>query len=669
MKLVKKECRKYAGPGWKPDAGNGLLRAEQVKYVVRTAVHNISHQRVLILYVYLRTQVLEGKTKPLWIMFQNRTEYMTLVNKEDGTICWRTAAFENLERDYYFIAQCAFYTAADEERVTKFCGIPYTSGFHSLERLQYGIQNRRQKEAQKRRDRNVISRMEPVKGLPRDLKSWIHREVMPAYIFYDYERKKVLQGYCTACRRDVQVIGAKHNKSGICPHCKRSVTYKSRGRKGRITDRATMQVFDRLSDSELVVRFVKAYWDYYSEENPKESIYENARIFLKWEDGKIQEEHYYYAYYGLLTPWKKGDRPVFSQWQYNFEADKTGYLYHRNLDDALKGTPWQYSQLGAYYLAEPKPLYAISYLVSYQRYPMLEYMAKLGLYRLVTEVVYDRSSYYGNEEVLNVKGRNLKEVLGVEKNMLPFLRKVNPGLAQMKLINQLIFYKMPLDEKLLSWCRESDVSHTENITVPLQYMSPYKLMSYAEEQFEKLQKKSWSGSGSYRKKEDLLTDYRDYLCMSEALEFDLKNSFVLFPANLKEAHDKVNDLSDKEQAEIYDKQIRKQFAILNEQYRFEKRGYVIVPPQSVKEIIEEGHVLHHCVGNYIKNIVKKKSTILFVRSEKEPEKPLCTVEVQGARLVQARIFDNAPPPPAISRFLEVWKQEVLRAPASIKAAA
>ena len=670
MKLGKKECRKYADFVWKPDSENGLLHAEQIKYVVRSAVRIIAHHRVLVLYIYPRTEILEGQIKPLWIVFQNRTDYLTLEYKEDGSAGWRTAALENLKRDYYFINHCAFYTAADEDRVTRFCNIPYRSGFHSLENLQSGIQYQRRKMAQERRDRLIVSRMKPVKGLPRDLKSWIHRELMPAYIFYDYKKgKKAMPGYCTACRREVQIAGAKHNESGMCPHCKRPVTYKSRGRRGNISDRATMQVFNRLSDSELVVRFVKVYRNYNHQDIPKENIYENARIFLKWEGGEVKEEHYYYAWHGLLTPWKKGDRPVFSQWQYNFEADKTGYLYHKNLDEVLKGTPWQYSQLKTYYLAEPEPLYAIQYLARYRRYPMLEYLVKLGLYRLATEVAYDNSFYYERNSVLNLEGKSLREVLGVDKSMLPLLQRLNPGIAQMKLIGQLTFFHIPLDEELLTWCSENQIGRSENITVPLQYMTPHKLMDYADEQFEKFKRESRHVSGGYWKKEDLLTDYRDYLCMSEALEFDLKNSFVLFPANLKKAHDKVNDLSDKEQVKAYEKQIQKQFTLLQERYRFEKWGYMIVAPRSVKEILEEGHILHHCVGSYVKSVVKRECTILFVRSRKEPKKPLCTLEVRGSRLEQARIFDNDPPPPSINRFLEVWMQEVLAAPVPAEIAA
>ena len=122
-------------------------------------------------------------------------------------------------------------------------------------------------------------------------------------------------------------------------------------------------------------------------------VYENARLFFRWEGNKIvSRESYYYCYaYGRITPWHKGDRPIFNHWQYNFEADCTGYLYCRNLDCELNGTPWQYSALREYYNGDPSPLYAGRYLSEYLRYPMLEYLVKLKLYRLATYVVYGDS--------------------------------------------------------------------------------------------------------------------------------------------------------------------------------------------------------------------------------------------------------------------------------------
>lgn len=670
-KLNKKECRKFSSPGWKINPNHGLVRAKQVEYLVRTAVRLIGGQRVLILYIYSREQAEKGNLQPELVMFQNRTEYITLAALENGVTRWRTACFDRLKGDYDFSSKCAFYSAADEERVLRFCKSRGMDGFDCLTDLQEDLMQQSQREAIQEKEKKILQRMKAVKAFPRNLKSWIHREIMPQYVFYDYQKgKKLFPGYCTACKKEVQVSGAKHKQEGVCPQCHRKVTFKSRGKRGCMGDRSTLQIFQRISDNELVVRIVKIYYDYYRQDIPRAGFYENARIFVRWDSaGKVTEEHYYYSYScGALTPWKKGDRPVFSRWQYNFQADNNGYLYHRNLDDVLKGTPWQYSQLKEYYLVEPEEFYALRYLYQYQRYPALEYLVKLYLYRLATAVAYGNYSDYAADAPLKLKGKNLQEVLGVDKSYLPLLQRVNPGTGQLRLIQSMIAKGFPLEERLFAWCSQNGVNREENITVPLEYMTAHKLMRYAEEQFARFRRTGWAGPGRYREMEYLLTEYRDYLCMAKKLKFDLHNSFVLYPANLPEAHDKATDLEKKEQKKVYNRKIRRQFSSLSKRFQFSRFGFMVVPPKSANEIIAEGHALHHCVGGYVSRVAEKQCIILFVRKEEEPEKPLCTLEVANGELMQARIYKNGDPSPQIQRFLDVWKAEVLQAPKLLRAA-
>lgn len=669
MKLNKKECRKFSNPNLKVNKRNGLLYAKQITYLVRTAIKIISGQRVLVLYIYNREQLQMENAAPEMVMFQSKTEYFTLARLEDGTTRWRTAAFDKMKGCYCFSNLCSFYSVSDEKRVIRFCDCFYNNGFGCLNSSQEKIARRRRLDIKQKGELQIIERMKVVKALPRDLKSWIHKEIMPSYVFYTYQKgKKCLSGYCTGCRKEVQVESPKHNMEGICPNCHKKVTFKSRGKRGYIQDRNTVQVFQRLSENELIVRVVKIYYNYYKKEVPFISIYENARIFVKWNDkGKVSEERYYSSFSsGDLTPWKRGDRPILNRWYYNFSADNTGYLYHKNLDEVLNNTPWKYSQLKAYYLAEPEPLYALRYLYEYQKYPMIEYLVKLHLYRLATAVAYHESDYFYNFPI-KLKGKNLKEVLGVDKVHIPLLQKTNPGTGQLQLIQKMIHKGIRLDEELLKWCSDRGVSRVENITVPLRYMTPHKLMRYAEEQYGLFHKKNWNDIG-YWKMEDMLNDYRDYICMSEGLNYDLHNSFVLFPARLPEAHDKINDLSDKEMNKVYNRQIKKQFGELKMQYGFEKYGFIVRPPISADEIIQEGHELHHCVGGYVKKVVKKESIILFVRKKDEANNPLCTLEVKDGKLEQARTYRNGMPSKEIQKFLDVWKKEILLAPVVRKVA-
>jgi len=45
--------------------------------------------------------------------------------------------------------------------------------------------------------------------------------------------------------------------------------------------------------------------------------------------------------------------------------------------------------------------------------------------------------------------------------------------------------------------------------------------------------------------------------------------------------------------------------------------------------VREGKTLHHCVGGYAARHIEGKTTILFLRHEKRPERPWMTIELTG----------------------------------------
>ena len=60
MKLDRRKCRKFAERDLNIPRGNGLLYAQQIEYIIRTAVRVIDHHKVLVLYVYSREEAAEG---------------------------------------------------------------------------------------------------------------------------------------------------------------------------------------------------------------------------------------------------------------------------------------------------------------------------------------------------------------------------------------------------------------------------------------------------------------------------------------------------------------------------------------------------------------------------------------------------------------------------------
>lgn len=666
-KIDKRACRKLAMPELEFNLNEGVLHVESFPYIIRTAVHNISGQRILVLYVYQRESILAGSIKPRWVMFHSRDDFATLSFREDAKATWQCSTLGSLDRIWGFDSKCAFYRQQDESRVARFCKCE-RGAISMLGYLQRLISYRKELERKWKKQRAIIERMKYVPVLPRDLKGFIHREVMPQYIFYDYQRKAPGHAYCTACRHEVRIAAAKHNASGTCPRCKKKITFKCRGRRGRIFDRATVQVLQKAEGNGLVLRIIKVYRSFADSDIPNHfEIWENARQFITLSSsGQCSVDAYYYHYKAGydLTPWCNGYRPVFDRWKYNFTADMSGVLYQRNLSDTLKDTPWAYSQLEAFSGIASFSGVA-TFLSAYIKRPKIEHLIKMKLYRLVSGIIYGGYSYSALQAI-NFNGENMRAILGIDRPYFPLLRELNPSIDQLHLIRQLLQADHKPSTEQIKWFIASKISNADAAKGLLAHMSVHKLQRYVEQQFAPEDEAALKRV-DYYKMNTLITDYHDYLCMCKELQYDVKNSFILFPRELKAAHDSVaKTLKDKRTAE-HEKAIAGSFDEWQKRYQYQSKELMMIPPHSAKEIVDEGAALHHCVRLYVKNVAEKKSVILFVRSVDEPDKSLCTVEVKDGQVTQARGFDNEEPPAQITAFIEQWKQRVLYA--SDKAAA
>ena len=261
--MDKRALRKQGIPKRKLNLRSGVFCAEQIQYIVCTAIKNIAHHRTLVLYVYEKEKVSAGDYTPRWTVFQDKEDYTTLCYEGKKTK-WRSSMFQNLGPTWDFTRKCAFYSVADEERISKFFKDSYRKGFDCIEGYQQSIANNRRRQAELKNQMTIVERMKVVKALPRDINTFMYRETLPHYVFYDYHKNKApMTGYCTACKKEVEVSGIKNNDKGFCPKCRKYVTFKSRGRRGYMHDRSTAQVIQRTSENEFVVRFVKAYCNYY----------------------------------------------------------------------------------------------------------------------------------------------------------------------------------------------------------------------------------------------------------------------------------------------------------------------------------------------------------------------------------------------------------------------
>ena len=652
--LNKRKCRKFAEPDLKMAAGNGILHADQIDYVIRTAVKIIDHHKTLVLYVYPRMQAVQGDFRPLWTVFQNKDDFITLEYRKDGSTAWRTAAFENLGDSWYFTNKCAFYSAADEMRVVGYLKNGCESGIQALVRFQSCIQERRSLERQRIREEKMINRMECVPTLPRGLKSWIHKSIMPAYFFYDYKRGgENVSGTCSSCGHEIRLSGVKQGNKSICPHCKHELIMKPRSRRGYCrTDRNTCQVIQNMGSGELVIRIIKVRYTY-TDDMPKINIYENARQFIRQDDrGKIRLECYYYQHNGgILTNWKKGERHGYSQWQYNFEADTYGHVYDKNLSAALGGTPWQYCPIAGFYNCFHEPIQALPFLAAYLQHPRLEHLVKTGFCHIVSDMVYRHTS-----DCLDETQDRTHRILRIAAEDVQFLRGLDADIDMLKAFQE--YAGLKDRQQLFLWLLEHKVKY--NVLPILKHMTVRKFIGYMENQYAFLRlRKTPHGSLRYKEMQALVTEYRDYLDMCCRMGYDMKNSFVLYPKDLQKSHDKTAHRYGQKKDTLIKRNFIAVYRQLSGRLDFEKDGLKIVYPDTPDDVIAEGHALHHCVGSYTERVANGECVILFLRKCSDESKPFYTIEVRGQEVVQVQGMGNCGMTPEVKTFVAAWKQSVL----------
>lgn len=654
--IDKKECRQFLEPVIAPSADCGLFLVEKLKYIIRTAVKIVGHRRVLILCLYARGDTPGGRPRLAYTLFQASDSFITYDHQAGTKTLWRTAMLENLERDYYFLKNgCAFYSRPDEMRVINFCKLyvsasDHKTGFSALSKMQRQLRDKETLRRQKNRERAIRAHLSGLNPLPCDLKDWLRRQVLPAYFFYDYRKgAKPIQGLCSACGQTAELTGVRHNAKGMCPHCGRELTMKSNGKRGHIWDRATASVVQKFGRDGLIVRVMKAYLTWPKCGDSSMNVYEEIRIIVTCgEDGKAVSEVYHHSNDSVgITQWKSGYPPVLYLYRQNFNAETCGALYCKNLPRVLKGTPWQYSQLETFYKGIQEDMEVLPYLEAYREVPAIEFFVKLDLFWLAAHVAYSQNW----KKLIDPKGKNLREVLRIEPTDLPWLQRPTAGVRELRVLRILRREGHQPSVEFFSWLEAHDITDADRLERPLHLTTPHKLMRYLDRQFVQ------ADSARYRMDSRTLFDYNDYLRFCEELQYDLKNDFVLFPKNLKRAHDEALSRIKQHQVEKFDPQIAAMQKELKQRYQFQADGLVVLPPHSAQEIVAEGQKLHHCLGDYAESMAKGTCTILFLRQEKEADKPFYTVEVQDKRIMQVRGAHNCAPTPEVKDFLDAWEKK------------
>ena len=457
----------------------------------------------------------------------------------------------------------------------------------------------------------------------------VHDLFTPHVFFETYGSKR--EAWATCCRQHgiIGKHGPKHGSEASCPFCGQTAVWNAIGKYSeRMTSlrEETHVAFLRRDGDALLIEAMQIEISY-----TKDLIY--GGIYY---DMNCWGQKAYYLAPGTVQMWVRTREWSCGEWTLPYWKAKTtvsepfqpnmmGWACYQGDytvigTDALSETKaWRYCQLEdwmCYELAErwDEPVkWAVTYLAAYAMWPQIEMAVKLGLAGAVTQLVV---SGVKNAQILNWNARNPAAFLRLDK------QQARVWLANGKDFD--VFRAWRTDAPQLSPDKYVHIvgqlggTHAAEDCIECARLAGVKIEKAA----------SYAGS---RARVEL---WLDYLHMARELGYDLAEATVAMPKDLREWHDAADELLGMRRDQAVSAAYAKRYKKLCRKYEFAMSGLRIVVPKGGSEIVREGKTLHHCVGGYAARHIEGKTTILFLRHEKRPERPWMTIELTGSDTIR-----------------------------------
>lgn len=103
------------------------------------------------------------------------------------------------------------------------------------------------------------------------------------------------------------------------------------------------------------------------------------------------------------------------------------------------------------------------------------------------------------------------------------------------------------------------------------------------------------------------------------------------------------------------KELAKDLPKLKRKYTYASSGLFIRPAEGPEDLLKEGCAQHNCVYScYTEPYLDRKTDILFVRKQSNPDQSYVTVEFKNGAVIQCRADHNRPAPPDVQEFMQAW---------------
>lgn len=275
------------------------------------------------------------------------------------------------------------------------------------------------------------------------------------------------------------------------------------------------------------------------------------------------------------------------------------------------------------------------YLRTYERYPQLEYIMKLGLKKLAAS-------------------RQILEKIGKDKQFCKWLIRNKEALSAHYHYVEVILkaYNTGGDMAVLQRVKE--------LKLKLIHDSAYK-------QFKRQFTGNTERLVKYLAENNVtLSLYSDYYNACNELGLDMSEDKNSYPRDFRRWHDiRTDEYATKKALE--DEQKRKklyeQFGLVANKYlplqKQNGREYVAIIAKSPSDLIREGNTLHHCVGRmgYDQKFVREETLIFFIRIKSAASTPFVTVEYSLSlhKILQCYADHNSRPDDNALHFInKIW---------------
>lgn len=517
------------------------------------------------------------------------------------------------------------------------------------------------------------------------IKKFAHEEVfVNEQYFFKHKECGHRYGYCTACGKDVQLDienmrlwtdkhaacrSARHNDTVCCPVCGHEVQVKDAGRgRSQLINTAVVAVTQRTRNGGILLSFVRVYEDY--TRNYKAAPERGTLLYAAYFNlGQhfVAEQTYGGGLYISVKSKPARQLPCtvepvklnHNNWKCTQGEGAKLLGFEEALEKSnLRYLPWEAYHECAQQLYQSTitnyPVNLLGLLYQYSRYPVLtERLIKEGNGDLVAEQVeWDCTTGMDYKQVVPYKAMRLTKQeyrkLKMQDNICCSTLKATKALKKYgcKMTDENVRFFSCFQH---SWSQQKCYKAFDFLR---QYLSPQKAINWVNRQ----------AAGGYGTPTNVLSDYSDYLDQCGRLGLDVSHKEVAVPQDLRDLHRqyseeltrRANEKKAKEQAERA-KKLAKDLPKLKRKYTYASSGLFIRPAEGPEDLLKEGCAQHNCVYScYTEQYLDRKTDILFVRKQSDPDQSYVTVEFKNGAVIQCRADHNRPAPPDVQEFMQAW---------------